>query len=185
MVTGQQTSAMVFDFLYYGKTIKLASEFKQGGIVVFQSTTLNLAPPAKESDNTGINIQRGENILLHISIRRRERLLLFSSKPAGGDWSAMEGGPLKGAFYGSQPSITVYDHGDRFQILTDYDTNYYFIKKITGIADSFSYLAYNSPTIPSPLSDPLFVTIYGSFEGMVPAGQGAGINPAGEADPAE
>ena len=168
MLTELQTSKMGFDFLSIGKTIKPKKEFKVGGIVVFRSTTLDLRPPTSGNDNTSINVVRGDNILLHISIRRKENAFVFNSKPAGGNWGPEERKPLKGAFNYDQTSITVYDHGDFFQVLVDYETIIYYKKRIAGNADGFSY---NVDATPSPFSNPLVVSIFPSFAGIVPSGE--------------
>lgn len=181
MLTKLQTPKMGLHFINIGKTIKLKSEFKEGGIVVFRSTSLNLNPTPTPSgnDNTNINIMRGDNFLLHISIRRRENAFVFACKPAGGNWSHDERRPLGEAFKRKQTSITVCDHGDSFQVLIDYHTIIYYKKRIAGNADSFSYLV---DAISSPLSNPLAVDIYSSLAGMIPAGEAGARGDPADAD---
>ena len=135
---------MGFHFLNIPKTVKLKNGFKAGGIVVFRSTTLGLHPAPSGNDNTSINIMRGDNILLHISIRRKENAFVFKSKPAG------------------------YDHGDRLQVLIDYNIVIYYKKRIVGSSDGFSY---NVDATTSPFSDPLIMNVYTSLAGIIPSGE--------------
>ena len=161
---------MGFHFLNIGKTIRLKNEFKAGGIVVFRSATLDLHPAPSESghDNPSVNVVRGDNILLHIAIRRTENAFVFNSKPTGGEWGHEERKPLKDAFKRKQTSIIVYDHGDRFQVLIDYNTIIYYKKRIAGNSDGFSY--YVDATL-SPFSNPLVVSVYTSLAGIIPSGE--------------
>lgn len=167
ILNGQQSSAMTYEFYFLelSKTVKLAKEFKEGGIAVFQSSSLNLTPPTGGGDNIMINILCGDNILLVISLRRDIEKIIFNSKPAGGSWGAEERVDLKGVFSCNYPTIRVYDHGDRFQILADSETIHYYQKRISGNADSFSYETQKSPSI---CSDTLAVTVFRSFAGIVP-----------------
>lgn len=155
--------------VHIGGTVKPKNEFKEGGIVVFRSTTLDLIPAPSGNDNTNINIMHGESFLLHISIRRRENTFVLNSIHANDNcWGPEVRKPLVGAFQGKHTTVTVYDHGDRFQILIDNHTLHYYMKKIPGTADSFSY---NVDTFPPPFSKTLTVTTYNSFAGIAAAGE--------------
>lgn len=157
--------AYAFYFLELSKTIKLTSEFKAGGIAVFQSASLNLTTPEGGGDNNTINISRGGNILLHIAIRRDVGKIVFNSKPVGGSWGTEESVALEGVFSGPYPTIRVYDHGDRFLILADPETIHYFKKRISGNAENFSYGTHKPPSV---FSNILAVTVYRSFTGIEP-----------------
>lgn len=168
ILTEQQTSTMVLYFINVNKTIKLDSEFKTGNLAVFQSAALDLTVPSGSGDNTSINILQGESYLLHISIRRDTNLIVFNSKAAGGSWDTEETVSLEGALTGPPTTVTVYDHGDRFQILGDFVTLHYFTKRIKGNADSFSYLANTDKAL--IFSNPLAVTTTTALAGLVSIG---------------
>lgn len=175
MLTDHQTSIMVFYFLDLGKTVDLDDEFKTGETAIFQSSSLDLTPPSggPASEGTIINIWHDKDILLHISIRRKEGVIVFNSRRAGADWDKEERIPLAGALHGPHTTIIVYDHGDQFQILTDYHTLHTIQKRIYENGKSFSY---HSDATPAALSDQLAVTTIRSIGGSIPAGQVAPDN---------
>ena len=84
-------------------------------------------------------------------------------------WGTEERVPLKGLF-GNVPNttISVYDHGDRFQVLIDYKTIYYFVKRIQKNGTAVLYSI--NPDQISPFSDTLAVTTYDSFANIIPNG---------------
>jgi len=76
---------------------------------------------------------------------------------------------LKGLFVnGLNTTITVYDHGDRFQVLIDYNTVHYYVKRIQENGTAVSY-TINANQV-SPFSDTLAVTTYDSFASIIPNG---------------
>ncbi|KAH7917729.1 galectin [Leucogyrophana mollusca] len=145
--------------------VTLKNEFKAEGIVDFQSAKLDLNPSSagpNQIDNTSVNLLSAKNDnLLHISIRRAENAIVFNAHEVDKDWGKEERVPLKGAFVGPDTVITVVDHGDRYQILTDYHTVHYFNKRISGNVNQLSY-QINKNQI-SPFSDTLACQVYGSF----------------------
>ncbi|KAA8893847.1 galectin [Sphaerosporella brunnea] len=158
----------MFYLLNLDQTVKLSQEFKPDGIIVFHSAILDLNPSktgTSEIDNTAINLKHGNDILLHISIRRKENAVVFNSKTANGNWGAEERIVLKGAFSGPNTTITVYNHGDRFQILFDYHTVHYYNKRIQANADNVSY--NRNPDQTPPFSNPLAFSTYSSLAKMV------------------
>ena len=162
---------MVFYLLPITKTVTLKSEFKAEDIIVFQSAKLDLTPSTGPGiDNTAVNIlDAAGDVLLHVSIRRKEDAIVLNSKPADGPWGTEERVPLKGLF-GNVPNttISVYDHGDRFQVLIDYKTIYYFVKRIQKNGTAVLYSI--NPDQISPFSDTLAVTTYDSFANIIPNG---------------
>ena len=163
---------MVFYLLPITQTVTLKTPFKAENIIVFQSAKLDLTPsPGPGIDNTAVNILDAlGDVLLHVSIRRKEDAIVLNSKPANGPWGTEERVPLKGLFVSDAPNttITVYDHGDRFQVLIDYKTIYYFVKRIKENGNAVLY--YINPDQVSPFSDTLAVTTYDSFANIIPNG---------------
>ena len=92
----------------------------------------------------------------------------MNSRPANGTWGKEERVPLKGLFVGLNTTITVYDHGDRYQVLIDYKTIHYFVKRIKENGNAVLYSI--NPDQISPFSDTLAVTTYDSFANIIPNG---------------
>ena len=162
---------MVFYLLPITETVTLKSEFKAENIIVFQSAKLDLTPSTGSGiDNTAVNIlDDAGDYLLHISIRRKENAIVLNSKTAGGAWGKEERVTLEGRFVnGLNTTIAVYDHGDRFQVLIDYNTIHYYDKRILENGTAISYAI--NPDQVSPFSDTLAVTTYEAFANIVPNG---------------
>lgn len=159
----------MFYLLPLTKTVALKKEFTADGIIFFQSTTLDLNPSKTGTntiDNTAFNLlSPEEDFLLHISFRRAENAIVFNSRTVNGDWGAEERVTLKGRFVGPDNTVTVYDHGDRFQILIDFHTAHYYTKRIKKNTTSVSYTI--NPNQTSPFSDPVAVQTYSSLAKMV------------------
>ena len=162
---------MVFYLLPITQTVTLKTPFKAENIIVFQSAKLDLTPSTGPGiDNTAVNILDAlGDVLLHISIRRKEDAIVLNSRPANGIWGQEERVPLKGLFVDApNTTITVYDHGDRYQVLIDYKTIYYFVKRIKENGNAVLYSI--NPDQISPFSDTLAVTTYDSFANIIPNG---------------
>ena len=162
---------MVFYLLPITQTVTLKTPFKAENIIVFQSAKLDLTPSTGPGiDNTAVNILDAlGDVLLHISIRRKEDAIVLNSRPANGIWGQEERVPLKGLFVDApNTTITVYDHGDRYQVLIDYKTIYYFVKRIQKNGTAVLYSI--NPDQISPFSDTLAVTTYDSFANIIPNG---------------
>ena len=162
---------MVFYLLPITESVTLKSEFKAENIIVFQSAKLDLTPSTGSGlDNTAVNIlDAAGDYLLHISIRRKENAIVLNSKTAGGAWGKEERVTLEGRFVnGLNTTIAVYDHGDRFQVLIDYNTIHYYDKRILENGAAVSY-TINADQV-SPFSDTLAVTTYEAFANIVPNG---------------
>jgi len=153
--------------------VTLASDFQNEGIIIFQSAKLDLTATAAAGDpnldNTSINLLNSAgDITLHIAFRSIQNVILFNST-IGGGYGAEETVPLAGAFVGPDHTVTVYDHGDRFQILIDYHTVKYYNKRSTTNATAVSY-GTNVNQVASPFSSTLTVETYSSFANIVPRG---------------
>ncbi|KAH7907333.1 galectin [Hygrophoropsis aurantiaca] len=159
------TKAIMLYLLPITTAVQLKNEFKQECIVDFQSAKLDLKPQslgANQIDNTSINLLSSKNdVLLHVSIRRAENAIVFNAHEADQDWGKEERVQLEGRFTGPDTVITVVDHGDRYQILTDYRTAHYFTKRIKMNANQLSYMINKNQI--SPFSDTLACQVYGSF----------------------
>lgn len=169
--TSNPANLMVFYLLPITQTVTLKSQFKAENIIVFQSAKLDLTPSTGPGiDNTAVNIlDAAGDILLHVSIRRAENAIVFNSLPVNGAWGTEERVTLRGLFgNGLNTTITIYDHGDRFQILIDYKTVHYYAKRIQANGTAISY-AINPGQI-SPFSNTLSVTTYDSFANIIPNG---------------
>ncbi|EDR12978.1 galectin [Laccaria bicolor S238N-H82] len=124
------------------QTVTLKTPFKAENIIVFQSAKLDLTPSTGPGiDNTAVNIlDAAGDVLLHVSIRRAENAIVLNSRPANGARGTEERVPLKGLFVNApNTTITVYDHGDRFQILIDYKTVHYYAKRIQANGTAILY----------------------------------------------
>jgi hypothetical protein len=156
----------MFYLLDQDQTCELKQELKADGIVVFQSATLDLTPSATgtgQLDNTFINLNVGGDKVLHISIRRPENAVVFNARTATGNWGPEERITLQGSFRGPCTTITVYDHGDRYQILFDYHTVHYFNKRIHKNAGVTSVSYGSNPDQTPPFSRTLAMSTYSNM----------------------
>ncbi|EAU92504.1 CGL3 lectin [Coprinopsis cinerea okayama7 len=153
----------MFHILRLESTVDLSEPLKDNGIIVFQSDKLDLEPSPNLGptgiDNTNVNLINAKgDVLLHIGIRRRENAFVFNSIPYGESRGPEERIPLEGTFGDRRdPSITVFDHPDRYQIMIDYKTVYYYKKRLEGRCEKVSYKINEGQT--PPFSDVLGVTV--------------------------
>ena len=141
-----------------GEVVPLQRAVERGSVVVFQSAFWD-PDGAGANDKTSVNLLDRGDLLLHISIRNGQNAIVFNSRKAGGKWGAEERERLKGSFVSPNTSITIYDHGDRYEILFSGRTIHFYKKRIDRNATSVSYWI-NQPT--SPFSNPLVVSTYTS-----------------------
>ncbi|PVF99324.1 galectin [Serendipita vermifera] len=145
------------------KTVALNSELKKDGIVIFQSSKLDLNPSPtgkRNPDLTSLRLINENDILLAIGIRRAENTITFTSY-LNNTWGNMETISLHSLFRTNNPTIMVYDHGDHFQILIDYHTVKYFTKRSPKVVTSLGY--YINPEQISPFSNPIAANTYSSM----------------------
>jgi hypothetical protein len=113
-------------------------------------------------DNTAFNLlDKAGDILLHISFRRPENAIVFNTCPKNGGWGKEERVTLSGTFIGADTTVTVYDHGNRYQILIDYHTVHYYEKRINQPTSCVSYTINENQT--PPFSNPIAVSTYSSL----------------------
>lgn len=140
--------------------VTLQKAIEPGGIVVFQSASWEW-DSSWINDQTSVNMLAGDDHLLHISMRQGQNAIVFNSRTANGAWGIEERKPLQGAFVTPSASITVCDHGDRYQILFSFQTVHYYAKRIKANTTHVSY--HINPGQTSPFSDLLVVSTYGSM----------------------
>jgi Galactoside-binding lectin len=154
---------MVLYHLFANKTVQLTSPFRAESIAIIRSTKLAFAP---SQNATGINfVSAAGNILLHISIRPGSNAVVFNSKLKDGAWGPEEHITFNGRFKDPNPSITVYDHGDRFQVLFDFATVIYYKKRISEDATTVAYNVDAAKGL--GFSDPLTVEVVGSLGDLI------------------
>ena len=100
-----------------------------------------------------------------MNIRPGQGFFVFSARMGNGFWGSVQTVPLKGLFKGPNPTIVLYDHGDRYQVMVDYVTVAYFEKRIKqdGIAVNYD----QDPHQASPSSNTLAITAYASFSDVI------------------
>ncbi|GAW15295.1 hypothetical protein ANO14919_047040 [Xylariales sp. No.14919] len=151
-----------------GQTITLQRAIEPGGIVAFYSATCNTEP---SNGVSAINlVDNSGNILLHISLRPQEDVIVFNSQAKGGNWGSEERQNLRETLILPSFNIKICDHGDQYQILFSYQTIHYYKKRINGIVSS---VAYNVQQDPSIFADVLVVASYDSLEDLVLANEHA------------
>lgn len=145
------------------KTVALNSELKKDGIVIFQSSKLDLNPSPtgkKNPDITWLSLLNGGDSLLCITIRRAQNTIGFNSC-LNKQWGTMETITLHGLFKNNDPTIMVYDHGNTFQILIDYHTVKYYTKRSPKTVTALGYSVYSEHV--SAFSNPIAVNTYSSM----------------------
>ncbi|KAF8251999.1 galectin [Wilcoxina mikolae CBS 423.85] len=162
----------MFYLLSVSQTIHLKNELKGDGIIVFQSAELDLTPSTTGTnvlDSMSVNLKNGGDYLLHLCICRAENAIVLNSRTATGNWGSEERETLGGKFVGLNTTITIYDHGDRYQILFNYHTVHYYTKRILKSKTRISYYINEGQSL--TLSNPLAVTTYSSLEKLVGSGE--------------
>jgi hypothetical protein len=159
-VDGTDPDPQVPATVLLNKTTTLSHGFKSPNVIVFRSTkvnTANLAP------NTSINLKVNREVLLTVSFRPRTKEVVFSS--ALPNWVGGDRIKFKG-FDGPGALITIYDLGDRFQILFDNQTVHYYNKRVQKDVTSVSYLIDAGETGPL-FADSLALETYSSPSELV------------------
>ncbi|KAF8460917.1 galectin [Kalaharituber pfeilii] len=145
-----------FYLLKLGGALTLSNAVQADGIVIFQSAFVDVRS-CPVGDNTSFNLlNRSGDCLLHITFRRPKNVIVFNARRHDGGWGSQESIPLAGAFKtDGLATVTVYDHGDRYQILIDGRTVHYFQKRFH---DAATQVSYGTDASPPPFSDPVAVT---------------------------
>ncbi|KAF8457118.1 concanavalin A-like lectin/glucanase domain-containing protein [Kalaharituber pfeilii] len=147
----------------------LSSPFQAEGILMFQSGSYglssNYAPTASTVDNSQLNfVTSSGDYGLHISFRRHENIVVFNTRRSG-KWDDEERIQLQGAFIRHGATVTVYDQGDRYQIMFDGRTVHMFNKRVHEPVVQVSYM--ENPEKPRPLSATLAVTQFQTLGQLV------------------
>ncbi|TFK27607.1 hypothetical protein FA15DRAFT_701808 [Coprinopsis marcescibilis] len=162
--TPSEIDAMVF-YLLQGNVggVTLQDEFKAAGIMIIQAPILDASAPHGESS---INLlSKGMNCLLRITFRQGSNDIAFNSCPKAGSWGNEEHVSFDGRF-GVKPRITVYDHGDRFQIIFDNTTAIYYNKRIREDTKTVSYSIESDKTV--VFGEQLGINTYSGFGEISP-----------------
>ncbi|TFK27610.1 hypothetical protein FA15DRAFT_723074 [Coprinopsis marcescibilis] len=152
----------MFVLLNANQVVKLGQDITNENILLIQSTKLAFT---SSQGTTYFNLlSAAENIILHISIRPSQNVIVFNSRTKDGSWGPEERIPLAGQLEGNNPSITIYDHGDRYQILLDLKTVLYYNKRIKESGVMLGYFQDQS----SAFGNTLAVEVYDSLADIVP-----------------
>jgi hypothetical protein len=167
MLRPDRNNGKKFYLLPIHETIRLEAQFKAGGVLIFQSAGLHMDSclSRKGGVRVWINIlDASNNYLLHFSIRPSEDSILFNHFIANNHWGREQRVSMKGLFKEPNPTIVIYDSGDRYQLMVDYITFAYFEKRIKedGVA-----VAYGKDMDQFLFSNTLAMTAYTSFADVV------------------
>ncbi|KAH6911549.1 galectin-2 [Coprinopsis sp. MPI-PUGE-AT-0042] len=143
--------------------VQLESAFKAESIAIIRSSKLAFNP----SQGAAIfNFDSEDHdTVLHISIRPRDHVVVFNSRVRDGTWGPEERITFDARFKDVNPTITVYDHGDRFQILFDYTTVKYYNKRNEKDVAAIVYGVDETRGL--AFSEMLTVDVYASFAELV------------------
>ncbi|KAF8630106.1 hypothetical protein AX17_005502 [Amanita inopinata Kibby_2008] len=154
----------MFSIVNVGGNVQLAQAFVPEGILVTQSTSNSI----KSTTNTIrlYLLNDNDDQILHMSIRPSQNVIVFNSRTASGNFGPEERVAISADFGSHTPTVTFYDHGDRYQVMIDYKTVIYYNKRqgLDGPVTRVGYAADGD----SFLSDALGVTLYPSFADLYP-----------------
>nr|2ZGS_A Chain A, Anti-tumor lectin [Cyclocybe aegerita]2ZGS_B Chain B, Anti-tumor lectin [Cyclocybe aegerita] len=134
-----------------GTSVDLAAPVTTGDIVTFFSSALNLNAGAGNPNNTTANLF-AENgaYLLHIAFRLQENVIIFNSRQPDGPWLVEQRvSDVANQFAGidGKAMVTVFDHGDKYQVVINEKTVIQYTKQISGLTSSLSYNATEETSI--------------------------------------
>nr|3WG1_A Chain A, Galactoside-binding lectin [Cyclocybe aegerita]3WG1_B Chain B, Galactoside-binding lectin [Cyclocybe aegerita]3WG3_A Chain A, Galactoside-binding lectin [Agrocybe cylindracea]3WG3_B Chain B, Galactoside-binding lectin [Agrocybe cylindracea] len=137
------TSAVNIYNISAGASVDLAAPVTTGDIVTFFSSALNLSAGAGSPNNTALNLL-SENgaYLLHIAFRLQENVIVFNSRQPNAPWLVEQRvSNVANQFIGSggKAMVTVFDHGDKYQVVINEKTVIQYTKQISGTTSSLSY----------------------------------------------
>jgi len=147
------------------KTVKLSNSIHTDGIIIFRSSQLNRSMDNHEAHAGLYLVADNKDVVLHIGFRRDEDVIIFNARMSSGKWLRADRIPLGNRLLGKNHTVTVYDHGDNFQILFNGKTGHSFKKQLQGQVSSLMYDVGNDKI---PLfSDPLVAETYDNFAALV------------------
>lgn len=147
---------------YNAPATRLYTPFAAGSLIEFLSTSFDGNPDGDRNlDNTNVNLVRGSDILLHISIRRGHNFIVFNTQ-RNGRWDPNpQTIPLTNVFSGPGATISVTSTATSYRIRFDGShTVHTYNKRISADATAVSYRVDNN--LRSVLSNLLIVDIYGA-----------------------
>lgn len=140
-----------------------------GSSVHFLSNSFDGEPhprPHPTIDESSVNLVRGNDILLHIGIRRIENRIVLDTR-RGNSWDQnLQVIDLRGAFPGPGASIKVNTVGDHYEIsFSGHSRVFIYDKRILADATSVSYLssAGTKPVFSNPLDVRVFYSAFVSL----------------------
>jgi hypothetical protein len=145
-----------------GVRVPLQTPFKAESIAIIRSSKLAFSP---NQGVTGFSLVGANNNLhLRMGFRPREDAVVLNHAKDGYWGTVEEKIPLAGKFKNANPTITICDHGDRFQVLFDNVSAIYFKKRIEGdvIAISYDYAEQEHG-----FSDILTLDVLSSFSELI------------------
>ena len=162
--------ANIHFILQVGAVVYFRKKITSDGIIILRSSTVDLF---NSGPNTAINLlNTSGQLILHISFRRDENVIVFNTHRRG-RWEVEERVGFQASFTSEDghiqpsPSIAICDHGDRFQVMINYHTIHYFMKRFLDNAAAISYQSENK----SLFSDNLDVNVYPSLANLLQATQ--------------
>jgi Galactoside-binding lectin len=145
-----------------GVMVPLQAPFKAESIAIIRSSKLGFS---SNQGLTGLSlIGANNNVHLRVGFRPREDVVVLNHAKDGFWGTVEEKLPLTGKFKNANPTITICDHGDRFQVLLDNVSVTYFKKRIEGdvIAISYDYAEQEHG-----FSDILTLDVLSSFSELI------------------
>lgn len=135
--------------LEIGKTRAFDEALADGDIVHIRSDSVLLQnDPQVYADNTSINILSGNgDYLVHISLRRHIRTIVFNSRYAHGGWGPEERVPFAAFFQeGVATNLSICNRADSFEISINGAHCHTFKKRIILPAKSLAYMKLDDMT---------------------------------------
>ncbi|TFK27604.1 hypothetical protein FA15DRAFT_666281 [Coprinopsis marcescibilis] len=154
----------MFILLTANQVSQLGQDFTNENILLVQSPKITLTDTQAWTDFNLLSAS--ENVLLLISIRPKDNTIVFNSRTAGGPWGPEERVPLAGQLEGNTPSIAIYDHGDRYQILLNLKTVLYYNKRLLESGVAFGY--DQDETSDVAFGNTLALDVYDSLADIIP-----------------
>jgi hypothetical protein len=147
------------------KTVKLSHSIKTDGIIIFRSSQLNRSRSDHKA-HAGLDlVADNKDVLLHIGFRPDEDVIIFNARTSSGQWLREARIPFQNRLRGKNHTVTVYDHGDNFQILFNGKTGYTFRKQLPGHVSSLRCDVGKNQV---PLfSDPVVAETYHNFAALL------------------
>ena len=142
---------------------KLAHPFSPGQSIYFVSTSFDSNPdPKPVIDNSSVNLVRGGDILLHISVRRAEKRIILDTR-RGNTWDQkLQVIDLKDVFTGPGAIIRVDSNASSYDVSFNNSSKIHtFPKRIDANATAVSYNANDQRRV---FSDPIVALVFNNGE---------------------